>query len=264
MFAQNSPLWMAIINLSPDSFSDGGLCSSPEKLKTKCLEFIRQGAHILDFGGIATNPNTQNILISPEEELSRIYEPIKYMRNLLPKNILFSADTFSPAVANTLAKEGLIDIINDIYAAQKKELVEGEFLSTAHVASKYDLGLVLMHMKFQNETSSLQNIKNFLLARLNYCRQIGVKHLTIDPGIGYGHFGKSLEEILEILKKESIKELNSLGVPVLIGVSRKAFHLDLDATLVTPISRDKLTKEIETKCIEYGAKIIRTHNMEKV
>jgi dihydropteroate synthase len=264
MFFQNSPLWMAIINLSQDSFSDGGLCSSPEKLKTKCLEFVGQGAHILDFGGVATNPNMQNIVISPEEELSRIYEPIKYMRSILPKKILFSVDSFSPIVSNTLAKEGLIDIINDIYAAQKKEFIGSEFLSTAHVASKYNLGLVLMHMKLQNETSSLQNIKNFLLARLNHCKHVGVKHLAIDPGIGYGHFGKSLEEILEILKKKSIEELNSLGVPVLIGVSRKAFHLDLDATLVTPISRDKLTKEIEIKCIEYGAKIIRTHNMEKV
>ena len=265
MFDKKNPLWMAIINLSPDSFSDSDPTNSTKKTTEKCLEFVANGAHIIDFGGVATNPNVTNIAISPEKELSRIYTHIKEARKVLPKNILISVDTFSPKVAYTLAKEKLIDIINDIYAAQNQYVINGLNLTTAHVAAEFNLGLILMHMNSPCDNSPiLPMIIKFLTERLSYCKEIGVKNLIIDPGIGYGRFGKTFKQILELLSQESMTELCKLGVPLLIGLSRKAFHLDLDPTLINPLSRDKLSKEIELRCIQYGAHIIRTHNMNKV
>ncbi|MES2614364.1 MAG: dihydropteroate synthase [Bdellovibrionota bacterium] len=265
MFHTPLPLWMGIINLSPDSFSDGEPFYSTQKTTEKCLNFVQQGAHIIDFGGVATNPKTSQT-ISAEEELHRIYNHIKEARKALPKNILISVDTFSPKVAYTLAKENLIDIINDIYAAQKYETISNlDIKNTAHIAAEFNLGLILMHMPTEQPQGKncVQNIKNFLGERIAYCKQIGVTHIAIDPGIGYGRFGKSFQNILEILKKESIAELCTLGAPLLIGVSRKSFHLEIDPTLVAPKSRDTLSKEIELKCIEYGAQIIRTHVIKK-
>ena len=258
-----SPLWMSIVNLSPDSFSDGGLFDTSEKIIQKSLECVEQGAHILDYGAVATNPNVKNhLLITPQEELSRLIGPLTELKKKLPKEILISVDTFSPFVAKHLAKKGLIDIINDIEAAQKIEVVDAQETTTAHVAAEFNLPIILMHKaKLSQEESCIEAILSFLSNRINICEQLGVRSIIIDPGIGYGIFGKNFAQVQEILKEESIQKLKSLRKPLLIGVSRKAFHLDLDPTLTTPISRDQLTKEIELRCIQHGANIIRTHNM---
>jgi dihydropteroate synthase len=279
MIFQKKTLWMAIINLTPDSFSDGGLYKSPEQVLEKCNHFVSQGADILDFGGVSTNPKVEHLNVSPEEELQRIYKTIKLVRSHIPKNILISIDTFSPTVAYTLAKEGLVDIINDICAAQKYENVDVNKddrpipMTTAHVASLFNLGLVLMHMGSFTEVEQLdtnaenkflQNILKFLKSRLEFCQKLGVSQIAIDPGIGYGRFGKTLPQILNLLKQESIESLKSLSVPILYGLSRKSFLSELDSSLLNPVSRDQLSKEIELNCIKYGANIIRTHNLSGI
>ena len=257
---------MGILNLSPDSFSDGGAFNSLEKIINQCWEHINKGAHIIDFGAVATNPaTTSDDEISIEEEFNLLFPALTQARAVLPKHILFSVDTFSPTVAYKLAELNLLDIINDIKASQQEEIVQDTLITTAHVAAKFNLGLILMHMPNPKNALSLQcdvlSVIQFLKERLEFCSKLGVKHLSIDPGIGYGRFGKTWEQIMDLLSPESIVKLSQLGAPLLIGVSRKSFQQKLDPTLIHPKSRDILSKQIEHKCIQYGAHIIRTHNL---
>lgn len=243
---------MGIVNVTPDSFSDGGQYFNCDLAIAKGLDLIQNGAHILDFGGVSTNPKIENLNITAEEEFSRVYPVLKQARNIFPKHILISIDTYSPQVAHRLASEGLIDIINDIYAGC---VVDEQFVSTMHVAAEFNLGFIAMH------AAAASDAIPFLKDRIKVAKNDEVPFISIDPGIGYGRFGKNLQDILDLLSENSINQLCDLGVPLLIGISRKSFFEDLFPELNTPTSRDKITKEFEFKCIEFGAKIIRSHRM---
>lgn len=240
------------MNTTPDSFSDGGCYLDLDAALFRAQELIQHGAQILDLGGVSTNPKASDFPLSPEQELDRVYPVIKHVHREFGNQILISIDTYSPHVAHALAQEKCIDIINDIYAGQIQDHV---YSSTMHVAAKFNLGFVAMHM------GQSQHTIDFLQNRIAIAKKCGVPFVAIDPGIGYGRFGKDLDQILNLLSRESMQQLCDLDSPVLIGLSRKSFLADLYPELTHPQMRDKITKEFEQKCIENGAKIIRSHKM---
>lgn len=259
--ATQKTVWMGAVNLTPDSFSDGGCYQFPILALGRAQTLVSQGAHIIDFGGVSTNPKIRSVNVSPAEEFARVYETLKLARAKLPKHILISLDTFSPAVALRCAQENLIDIVNDVLAGQKKELIQGKEWTTTHVAAQFGLGYIMMHMAPEQLHNCVSEVVDFLTERAQWAQSLGVQYLAVDPGLGYGYFGKNLTQILELLSRESLLRLNSIGYPVLIGLSRKTFLRDLYPELESPLSRDAISKKFEYKCIEAGAKIIRSHVM---
>lgn len=271
---------MGILNLTPDSFSDGGrYCSVPAALG-HAVKLVSDGAHIIDIGAVSTRPGAEKVDV--ETEWQRVRDTLRQLRLMLPEKVLVSLDTFSPEVAFRAADEGLIDIINDVAAAQVPNDAAGvgnntilkNKRTTAHVAAHFDLGLILMHMQGEPQTMQLAphyydcvgEISNFLSGRLKFARTQGVRWCAVDPGIG---FGKSLEHNLSLLTQESLARLQALDSPVLIGLSRKSFLKKLaerDAVEIAFASpaeeelwRDRQSLHWEQACIGWGARIIRTH-----
>ncbi|WP_186646613.1 dihydropteroate synthase [Fluviispira vulneris] len=262
--SENSNLWMGIVNLTPDSFSDGGEYFSVDKAMSRIDALVKNGAHILDFGGASSRPNSP--LITPEEELERIYQVILEARKRIPEGVLISLDTYSPRVAQKLAEEGLIDLVNDIFSGLRTEATNGVMRNTAEIAAEYKLGYILMHMQGIPEnmqinpkySNCLSEVKGFLQERILFAEKCGVESIAIDPGIG---FGKSLENNLELLSQKGIDCLKELNKPILIGLSRKSFLGKIYPNLTEPVMRDCASKEFEKKCLQFGAKIIRSHIM---
>ncbi|KAB8039023.1 dihydropteroate synthase [Silvanigrella paludirubra] len=265
---ENKTIWMGILNITPDSFSDGGKFNSKYLALKRALELINSGALILDIGGVSTKPYSEKL--NSHSEFERVYEIIKFLKNKIPQNILISIDSSSPYVTDLLAKENLIDIINDQFSARIEENIkiknEFMFVNNAHIASEYQLGYIIMHMQGTPENMQLkpsyENCGNdvilFLKDRLQFAENLGVKYIVLDPGIG---FGKTVENNLELISAEFINKLSSLKRPILIGLSRKWFLGQLYPELIEPHTRDKVTKQYEFNCISYGAKIIRSHVM---
>lgn len=276
---------MGILNATPDSFSDGGRHNTVESALNHSLELVNSGAHVIDIGGASTRPGS--VMPSVDEEWERVSEILSALRKNLPQHILLSLDTCSPEVALRAAKRNLIDIINDVCAAQVSAKMDGKSednadwpqeITTADVAAKFGLGLVLMHM--QGETRTMQcnptyrdcvdEVTAFLVDRIRVARDLGVQWCAVDPGIG---FGKTLEHNLELLSARGIASLSSTGVPLLIGLSRKSFLKALaertgdfpsfDSSMEELKWRDEQSSIWEQACIERGAKIIRTHSIKR-
>ncbi|MEN9809957.1 MAG: hypothetical protein RLZZ488_1524 [Pseudomonadota bacterium] len=271
---------MGILNLTPDSFSDGGRYCSAHSALEQALKLVTDGAHIIDVGAVSTRPGAEKVDVHTEWQ--RLRDALRELRRSLPKKTLISLDTYSPEVALRAADEGLIDIINDVAAAQIHtgavglDSVSGRETNwtTAHIAGRYDLGLILMHMQGNPQTMQISphyddcvgEICDFLRARLQFAKTQGVKWCAVDPGIG---FGKTLEHNLSLLTEESLARLQELDAPVLIGLSRKSFLRKLAErtaeaeAFASPADeelwRDRQSLQWEQACIGWGARIIRTH-----
>jgi dihydropteroate synthase len=274
-----------ILNTTPDSFSDGGRYLSVPDAVRRAMELVEEGAQIIDVGGVSTRPGAEEI--PAHVELDRVIPVLRALRNQLPEKVLVSLDTSSPAVAAQAAQEKLIDVINDVYAARKKETthlssdVEASqplSLTTADVAAKFQLGLVLMHMQGDPQTMQVRphyaecvsEVCSFLKKRIAFAKSAGVSWLAIDPGIG---FGKTLDDNLALLSVHGMSQLAALGEPVLIGLSRKSFLKTLaQRTQTLPhfanqheeqCWRDQQSDVWEKRCVSLGARIIRTHAIKK-
>lgn len=255
---------MGIINVTPDSFSDGGRFFSPSDAITRAQEMVRLGAHIIDVGGVSTRPGSETV--EPGEELRRVLPVLESLKDNLPAHALISLDSYSPRVAHEVARRGLVDIINDVYAGRCEEKIDGRQETTLSVAAKYDLGLVLMHMQGEPKTMQqspfyenvVEEVRGFLKKHVELAMERGVKAIAVDPGIG---FGKRLEDNLALLSPAGLQALVSLSTPVLVGLSRKRFLSQVDASLVEPSMRDELSKTFEYQCLANGVKIIRTHKL---
>ena len=274
--------WMAILNLSKDSFSGDG--RDRESFLRRLDELAQTEVNIVDFGAVSTKPGSPEIDFATEWGL---IEPV--LDDLLSfkkraaqngKRVTLSLDTSSPRIAAAVCERIPLDCINDIYAGQK--IASG--LTTFDVASRSNTSVVVMHM--QNTPANMQlaptytncvkEVADFLCKRAAQALQKDVKNVIVDPGIG---FGKSLADNLELLQRESLEyiknEINrTLGktLPLLVGLSRKRFILELCRKdfpndqekiefLEKPQNRDLESKIWEYKCIEWGAEIIRTHKM---
>jgi dihydropteroate synthase len=246
---------MGVVNVTPDSFFDGGLYFEPARAIEHALKLIADGADIIDVGGESSRPGAPPI--SAAEERKRILPVIEVLRE--KRQVLISVDTVKAEVAEAALAEGA-DIINDISAGR----FDPRLLP---LAAKSGAGLILMHMKGTPRTmQSLANyddvvaeVRAFLAERLEAARACGVGEGSIicDPGIG---FGKKLEHNLALL--EHIPVLAELGRPVLIGISRKSFI----GAILNAEPEDRLEGTIAAAVVGVlnGASILRVHDVLEV
>jgi dihydropteroate synthase len=209
-------LVMGILNVTPDSFSDGGLFLDADAAVTRALEMERDGADILDVGGESTRPGSQGV--SAEEELRRILPVLERLRGKI--KIPISVDTSKSEVAEAAAAAGA-EILNDVTALRNDPRI-------AEVARRRKLPLVLMHMRGDPRTMQkrpfakdvVRDVLAGLRSAIAIARHAGVakSQIIIDPGIG---FGKSYSQNFELLAR--LPELAKLGFPILVGTSRKSF-----------------------------------------
>lgn len=210
---------MGVLNVTPDSFSDGGCFSNTETAVACALKMLDNGAEIIDIGGESTRPGAEEI--SPSEELQRVVPVIQTLRKKAPKCII-SIDTRKSEVALRAIEAGA-DIINDISGLQYSK-------DMAKVAAETNAGLIIMHMRGtpQSMQSSenleygdiVEEVKGFLLEATKKAIAAGVAktNIMLDPGIG---FSKNTKQNLEILG--NIGSFKELGFPILVGASRKSF-----------------------------------------
>ena len=252
MLAPTSVRVMGILNVTPDSFSDGGSFSTLSQAIDQAGRMIDAGADILDIGGESTRPFADPV--SEEEELQRVIPVIEEIRSRWP--IPISIDTTKAAVARA-ALAARADMINDISALRKDpQMLEVVQNSTAP--------LVIMHMQGTPADMQIQpeyadvvaDIIAFFQERLDWLTANGVdrQRLIIDPGIG---FGKTLQHNLSILKH--LQQLTHLGVPVLLGHSRKRFLGEISGLAAQ--DRDQLTAVISALSVREGISIVRVHNV---
>jgi dihydropteroate synthase len=210
------PLVMGVLNVTPDSFSDGGKFADPQTAVSHALFMIESGADVIDIGGESSRPGAEPI--ERDHELRRVIPVIKNIRRRT--DIPLSIDTYKAAVAEAAIGEGA-DIVNDISALRFDE-------GMAPLAARYRVPVILMHMlgtprNMQDNPvygDCVAEIKQFLADRVAFAADRGIdkSRMIIDPGIG---FGKRLSDNLQILTR--LRELRALSLPLLIGASRKSF-----------------------------------------
>lgn len=239
-------LIMGVLNLTPDSFSDGGDFVSVDMAVEHAKEMLREGADIIDIGGESSRPG--HVRITAEEELRRVMPVIRRLKQ--ETNAILSLDTIRAEVAEEAVKNG-VHMINDIWGFQEDR-------GLAAVAAKYDTPVVLMHNQSSTEYEGdiIEGIKRFLMESVRIAVEAGVKddRIILDPGLG---FGKTPEQNLIVMSR--LGEIKSLGYPVLLGASRKSMiGKILD---VPPKDRDEGTIATTVLGIIQGMDIVRVHNV---
>ncbi len=212
------PLIMGILNLTPDSFSDGGRYLAPDQALAHGLRMAEEGADIIDVGGESTRPGAEPVPAA--EQCRRVLEVIRALRAQLPDGVRISIDTSLGEVATAAVRAGA-DMLNDVSAGRDDP---GIFA----LAANRGLPLVLMHMRGTPRTMQeapryddvVEEVRQFLLGRVRAAVAAGVpeEQLVLDPGIG---FGKTVEHNLALLR--GLRRLATLGCPLLLGASRKRF-----------------------------------------
>jgi len=253
-------LVMGVLNVTPDSFSDGGKFLDPQRAVEHALEMERAGADLLDIGGESTRPGSTGT--AAETELARILPVLEGLRGAL--KIPICIDTRKSQVAEAAISAGA-QIINDISGLRSDPRI-------AEVAQRRGVPIILMHMRGEPRTMQkkpfardvMKDVAQGLLASITKARKAGIRksQIIIDPGIG---FGKSFEQNYELLRK--LPELAKLGCPLLVGASRKGF---LGATLARngkpapPEERLWATAATVTASILGGAHIVRVHDVAEM
>ncbi|WP_269410849.1 dihydropteroate synthase [Lentibacillus daqui] len=237
---------MGILNVTPDSFSDGGNYVSLENAVKQAILMEQQGADMIDIGGESTRPGHQQV--SAKEELKRILPAITAVKQEI--NIPLSIDTYKAETARQAVEAGA-EIINDIWGGKK----DPEILN---VAAIYNVPIILMHNRTDmNYTSLIDDMKRDLQESIDMAIQRGVpeKNIILDPGIG---FAKTAADNLVVMNH--LEEFSDLGYPILLGTSRKGFIgkiLDLPAA-----ERDNGTGATTCLGIVKGAHIVRVHHVK--
>ncbi len=247
------PLVMGILNVTPDSFSDGGKHSSPEMAGAVALEMVADGADIIDIGGESTRPYSKPV--SAEEELHRVIPVIQSLANQI--SVPISIDTSKAKVAQAAIDAG-VEIINDVSG------LEGD-PAMVRVAANHDVAVCLMHMQGTPQTMQddpqygdvVSEVCDYLVARRDACVELGIvrDRICLDPGIG---FGKTHEHNLALLR--ATERFVQLGSPILIGHSRKGF--------IGKVLGDKQadrtagTLGVSLAVAAAGAHIVRVHDVK--
>ena len=255
-------LIMGILNITPDSFSDGGEHFSVEKAVKHALLMEKQGADIIDIGGESTRPGAKTV--SKNEEAKRV---IPVIEEIIDKSsIPISIDTYKSDIAMKALDLGA-DMVNDITAFQgDKKLV--------NIVAKYDVPVCLMHMKGTPRSMQInpvyddviQEICGFLKERAEYAmfHDIKKENIIIDPGLGFGkRTGRGVEDNCEILRR--LSELKNLGFPIMVGASRKTFIGNVCSNgQPLPVS-ERLEGSLAAACIAVanGTDIVRVHDVKE-
>lgn len=251
-FDAKMPIIMGILNLTPDSFSDGGSYPTPEDAIARGLQMVEEGALIIDVGGESTRPGATPV--SEEEECARVLDVVKALAS---KGICVSIDTRHAPVARAALEAGA-SIINDVSGFRDPAMVD--------LAASCDAGLVVMHMggddprTMQNEPvyeDVVAEVCDYLKAQADNLIGHGVarERICLDPGPG---FGKTAKQTIELMR--NFHEFNRLGFPTMVAVSRKsyigeAYHIE------DPKERDSASAAEALMACELGASVIRTHNV---
>ncbi len=251
---------MGILNITPDSFFDGGKFYEETKAKKQVEKLINDGADIIDIGGESSRPGSTPI--PQQEELKRILPIVKFIHKLNVKNLLISIDTYKTNVLRHVAE--YIHIANNIFGLNCPFENNQEY---AEIVKTYNLGLIIMHIKgtpqtMQNNPSYkniLKELSSFFKKQLKFVRNIGIKtdNLILDPGIG---FGKSYEHNISIIK--NLNKLKAFKRPILIGISRKSF---IGTMLNIKKPQDRLYGSLGANivCFLNGANILRVHDVKE-
>jgi dihydropteroate synthase len=244
---------MGILNVTPDSFYDGGRYLKVKDAVRRGLKMIAEGADMVDIGGVSTRPGSEPVPM--EEELRRVLPVIRGLA--LRTEIPLSIDTYRARVAEKTLEAGAV-MVNDVSGLGDKDL--------AHVVASHGATLVIMHVKGKPHhypknpvyRDLVAEVSSFLQRRVEKALKAGVKlsNIIIDPGLG---FGKTASQSLELLRR--LRELRALGLPIMVGPSRKSFIgkvLGLDV-------KDRLpgTLATVTLAILQGASIIRVHDVKE-
>ena len=247
---------MGILNVTPDSFSDGGRFTKVSIAVDHALKMVDDGAHIIDIGGESTRPGS--LPVSEYDECERILPIIESIKKIDSK-ITISVDTYKASVANKAIEAGA-DIVNDISGLTFD-------LDMLPLLSRKDIPIIIMHIngkpktmqKNPTYTDLINDIISFLRRQSDFALKGGIKknHIILDPGIG---FGKTFEHNFILLRR--IDEICNLGYPVMIGPSRKAFIGD--ALDLPPNDRIEGTIATVVAGIMNGAKIVRVHDVKEV
>ena len=249
---QSHTLIMGILNMTPDSFSDGGQFKSHNKAIDHALKMVEEGANIIDIGGESTRPGAEAVQL--EEELSRTIPIIEAIR--LKSDCLISIDTYKSKVATAALAAGA-DMVNDISGLTFDH-------NMASLVAKRNVPVIIMHIKGKpgdmqknpNYDNLIKEIKAFFEVQIAIAKKAGIDsgNIILDPGIG---FGKRLEDNFEIIRE--LGQISTMGYPVLLGPSRKSF---IGFTLDLPIEeRIEGTLASITAGVINGARIVRVHDI---
>jgi len=247
----NQPKVMGIVNVTPDSFSDGGRHASTHQALVHCEQLLKNGAHILDIGGESTRPGAP--AVSLEDELARV---LPVVREAVRLHVPVSVDTYKAKVMQAVLDVGA-DIINDVWALRQPD-------AQRVIARHPRCGVCLMHMHGEPQTmqtlpmqgSVIHTVTEFLHGHAQALQTSGVAHerIALDPGVG---FGKTVAQNFELLAHQN--ELLSLGYPLLVGWSRKSSigavtGCDVDERMAPSVAAALLA-------VERGARVVRVHDV---
>jgi len=243
-------LVMGVVNVTPDSFSDGGRYLHVEDAVAQALRLAEEGADYLDVGGESSRPGADEV--TEQEELDRVAPVVE--RLVEHTDVPVSIDTYKPAVARACLALGA-RLVNDITGLEDPEMVT--------VAAQAEAGVVIMHMKGRPKTMQrdvryddlIGEVRSFLSERAERARAAGIRNVLIDPGIG---FGKTPAHNFEILRR--LDELTSLDFPVLVGPSRKSFLGALPSRLPAA-ERLEGTLAAIAVAVANGASVVRVHDV---
>jgi dihydropteroate synthase len=245
------PLIIGVVNVTPDSFSDGGRFFGGAAAVAHGERLMAEGADLVDVGGESTRPGAEPV--DEEEELRRV---MPVLSTLAEAGALVSIDTAKPSVAKAALAAGAV-VVNDVTGGSDPEM--------ARVVAAARAGVILMHMQGTPRTMQINpayrdvvgEVAAFLSQRAELAEESGVDHdaIAVDPGIG---FGKSLDHNLTLLR--DLSAFTRLGYPVAVGTSRKAF-LGSVTGVTEPTDRDLATAVSSALAVERGADLIRVHNV---
>lgn len=258
----SQPHIMGILNVTPDSFSDGGQFNAVDKAIRHCQQMMNEGASIIDIGGESTRPNADTV--DTYTEIQRVVPVVQAIRRSMGNDIWLSIDTSNPAVMQAAFAAGA-DIWNDVRALKRE--------GAAALAAELDIPVMLMHMRGEPTTMNelaqyndvVGEVSSELLDRIDEVTGIGVKrrNIIIDPGFG---FAKNYEHHCALLTQ--LDKLQSLGLPMMFGISRKRFLAQVltksgvDSVAETQAAeRDVIGSAAGLFALQQGASIIRTHNV---
>ena len=270
-----SPAVMGILNVTPDSFFDGGKYNSEKTILIHAEKMIAEGADIIDIGACSTRPDAEEV--SEDEELKRLIPAIKFVRNKFA-DIIISADTFRPKAAEEAVNAGA-DMINDVSGGQLFLATGNSLLAVQPATSNQQPGAdepmfkiisrlkvpyVLMHSKGTPQTMQknpqykdvVKEVKDYFIEKIEKLKSLKAGQIILDPGFG---FGKNLEHNYSLLK--NLAEFKNPGLPILVGISRKSM---INKTLGTkPETALNGTTAANTIALMNGANILRVHDVKE-